>query len=57
MGALSLFANPAATVVWSCNGGDLTFPNDAFLASDCFHDGGAYAWETLTAPWYFTCYS
>ena len=55
--ASSYFDNPLATFVWSCNHGDMTFPNDAYQASDCFHDGGVFAWETIAAPWYFTCYS
>jgi hypothetical protein len=54
--ASSHFDNPAASPIWSCNGADLTFANDAWLANDCFHDGGAYAWGTVAAPWYFTCY-
>jgi len=55
--ASSYFDNPLAAFIWSCNRGDLSFPNDDYLASDCFHDGGAFAWETVAAPWYFTCYS
>jgi hypothetical protein len=56
--ASSYFDNQLAAVIWSCNRADLTFPNDAYLAADCFHyDGGAFAWETIAAPWYFTCYS
>src|SRR5262249_24314357 len=56
--ASSYFDNPLATRIWSCNRGDLTFPNDAYLGADCFHnDGGAFAWETVAAPWYFTCYA
>jgi hypothetical protein len=56
--ASSYFDNPLATFLWSCNRGDLTFPNDAYLAAHCFHDdGGAFAWETVAAPWYLTCYA
>jgi hypothetical protein len=54
----SYFDNPLAVAIWTCNRGDLTSPNDAYLAADCFHnEGGAFAWETNSAPWYFTCYS
>ena len=54
--ASSHFDNPLAGVIWTCNGGNLVEPNDAYLATDCFRDGGAFAWETVADPWYFTCY-
>src|SRR5262249_34178680 len=55
--ASSYFDNPLANVIFTCNGGDMTEPNDAYVAASCFHnDHGAYAWETVAAPWYFTCY-
>src|SRR5262245_33560435 len=42
--ATSHFDNPLAGVIWTCNGGDLTEPNDAYVFASCvYHEHGAYA--------------